>query len=179
MNIRIAGFEKESLVDGPGIRYVIFTQGCPHGCEGCHNPGTHSFDGGILMDPEEIIKDIEKHPYISGVTFSGGDPFMQPEPVLEIARAIKEKGLDVAFFSGFTYEELCELGEKKLEIKQILELGDLLVDGKFIAAQKDLSLAFRGSTNQRLIDLQKSKAEGKTMLWQMESERSMHWLNKN
>ena len=178
MNIRVAGFEKESVVDGPGIRYVIFTQGCPHGCPGCHNPATHDFFGGILMDTEEILKDIEKHSYLSGVTFSGGDPFVQPEPVLEMAKLVKERGLSVVLYSGFTYEQLLELGEKNSMIFQLLQVGDLLVDGKFRLEEKDLSLAFRGSLNQRLVDLQRSRIEEKTILWQMESEKALHWLNK-
>ena len=178
MNIRVAGFEKESVVDGPGIRYVIFTQGCPHGCPGCHNPATHDFLGGILMDTGEILQDIKKHSYLSGVTFSGGDPFIQPEPVLEIATVVKGHGLSVVLYSGFTYEELLVLGEKNSAISQLLQVGDLLVDGKFRLEEKDLSLAFRGSLNQRLVDLQRSRIEEKTILWLMESEKALHWLNK-
>ena len=170
MEIRIAGFERESIVDGPGIRYVLFTQGCPHNCVGCHNPQTHSMDGGKMMTVEEIWEDINSRPRITGVTFSGGDPFVQPEPLYELAKKVKDAGLHLTVYSGFTYEKLLGMSKNDRTIKGLLDLADLLVDGPFIMEKKDLALAFRGSSNQRLIDLKETSTKGEIVLWEVPSE---------
>lgn len=170
MEVRVAGFEKESIVDGPGIRYVLFTQGCPHACPGCHNPQTHAMDGGKAMTTEEIWQDILNQPRISGVTFSGGDPFVQPKPLAELAQKVKEQGLHLAIYTGFTYEQLREMEKKEASIGKLLDLVDLLVDGPFILEKKDLALAFRGSSNQRLIDLKATRQAGEVIFWQVPSE---------
>ena len=156
MEIRLSGIIKESIVDGPGIRYVVFTQGCPHHCEGCHNPDTHDFDGGYIGNTEEIIKDFQKNPLLSGITFSGGEPFCQPEPLLKLAIEVHNLKKNVISYSGYTFEELLKLSKKNQAIKDLMENIDYLIDGKFILSQKTLMLKFRGSKNQRIIDMKKS-----------------------
>ncbi len=156
MKIRLSGIIKESIVDGPGIRYVVFTQGCPHHCEGCHNPDTHSFDGGYDGEAEDILKDFKKNPLLSGITFSGGEPFCQPEPLLELAKEVHSLKKNVISYSGYTFEELLKLSEKNQAIRELMENIDYLIDGKFILAEKTLMLKFRGSKNQRIIDVKKS-----------------------
>lgn len=156
MEIRLSGIIKESIVDGPGIRYVVFTQGCPHHCEGCHNPDTHDFDGGYIGNTEEIIKDFQKNPLLSGITFSGGEPFCQPEPLLKLAKEVHNLKKNVISYSGYTFEELLRLSKKNQAIKDLMENIDYLIDGKFILSQKTLMLKFRGSKNQRIIDMKKS-----------------------
>ena len=150
--IRIAGVVNDSIVDGPGIRYTIFTQGCPHHCKGCHNPQTWSFDGGKVVEVESLLGALDENPLLSGVTFSGGEPFMQPQPLIEIAKAAKKKGLNVLSYTGFLYEDLLKDKEKFELLKEL----DYLIDGPFILEQRDLELRFAGSRNQRMIDVQKS-----------------------
>lgn len=159
--LRIAGTVGESIVDGPGMRYVIFTQGCPHHCEGCHNPDTHAFDAGTLMDIDTLYNDIMKNPMISGVTFSGGEPFCQPEPLTILAKKLKEQNKHIMIYTGYTFEELMEKDEFCVEL---LKQCDLLVDGRFILAQKDLSLQFRGSRNQRILKVQELRVALKTRM---------------
>lgn len=151
--LKISGIEPESIVDGPGLRYVIFTQGCPHRCPGCHNPQTHDFDGGETADIPAILAEIAADPLLQGVTFSGGEPFCQPEPLCGIAKAVKEMGKDVVAYSGYTLEQLLELGKTEPAVLDLLELCDTLIDGPYLEEQRDLTLRFRGSANQRVIDL--------------------------
>lgn len=162
--LRISGIEPESIVDGPGIRYTVFVQGCPHHCEGCHNPQTHDFDGGRLVDMENIVKEIQKNPLLSGVTFSGGEPFCQPEALCELGQAIKALGLNLVCYSGYTFEELLKLSEKNPAILELLRLTDILIDGKFILKEKSLLLKFRGSRNQRIINVPASLQAGRVVL---------------
>ena len=162
--IKIAGVIRESIVEGPGIRYVVFCQGCTHGCPGCHNPVTHDFEGGYYCEIEKILKAVDENPLLDGVTFSGGEPFCQPEAFLELAIKLKERNLNIVAYTGFTYEELLELGMKNSSIIKLLELTDLLIDGKFIEAKRDLTLQFRGSQNQRIIDMKRTLNEGKVIL---------------
>lgn len=159
MDIRVAGIVDDSIVDGPGFRLTVFTQGCPHDCPGCHNPETHSFDGGKIMDTGAIVKMLSENPLLDGVTLSGGDPFCQPEPCAEIARAAKKMGLNVWAYSGWTYEALLALPGAM----PLLETVDVLVDGPFVLAQRTLELRFRGSRNQRLIDVPASLAAGRAV----------------
>ena len=163
MDIRISGAIEESIVDGPGVRYVVFTQGCPHHCEGCQNPETHDFGGGIVIDTEGILKEFRANPLLGGITFSGGEPFCQPEPLCEIAKEVHSLGKSVWSFSGYTFEEILKLGEKQVELLKNL---DVLVDGKFLLAEKSLNLRFRGSKNQRLIDVKKSLEKEEVVLWE-------------
>ena len=158
--IRIAGIVEESIVDGPGIRMAIYMQGCPHNCEGCHNPKTHSPDGGNLMEIETLAKKAEQNPLIKGVTISGGEPFAQIPELLSLVTAIKAIGRNIMIYTGYTFEQLQSISE---DVKKILVMTDFLVDGKFIIEQKDLLLSFRGSRNQRIIDVQETLKTGEVV----------------
>lgn len=153
MPIRIAGTERGSIVDGPGVRFVIFTQGCFHNCEGCHNPSTHDPDGGHLTDTAELWKLIDGNPLIEGITFSGGEPFLWAEQLAEIGRAAIQKKLDIITYSGFTYERLLEMAETDRGTRELLTVTNYLIDGPFILSRRDISLRFRGSSNQRILDI--------------------------
>lgn len=158
--LKLSGIIRESIVDGPGMRFVVFCQGCPHRCEGCHNPQTHDFEGGNYCSIERLVEEIKKDPIIKGVTFSGGEPFCQPEAFAELADEVIKLGMNIYAYSGYTYEELIELGRTKPEITELLKKCDVLVDGRFEAEKRTLSLPFRGSSNQRLIDVKKSLENG-------------------
>lgn len=166
MKIRLANtvIEKDSIVNGEGIRAVIWTQGCPHNCKGCHNPETHSFDGGVLVDIEDIKKTIDTLEVQDGITFSGGDPMIQSEACSEIAKYCKGKGLNIWCYTGFTYEQLLKLAKTNKSIMEFLENIDILVDGKFVLEEKSYDVVFRGSKNQRIIDVQESLLTKKTIL---------------
>ena len=149
------------MVDGPGFRTSIYCAGCNHQCLGCHNPQSWSFDGGREMTTEEIMKIIVADPY-ANVTFSGGDPMYQATGFLELAREIhKRTNKDIWCYTGFTFESLINP-----EQRELLEQIDVLVDGPFIEKLRDTDLLFRGSSNQRLIDVQSSLYEGRVVLWQ-------------
>jgi len=162
--LKIAGIVRESIVDGPGIRFVIFSQGCPHHCEGCHNEATHGFDGGYECSIQRLLKEIDKDPILQGVTFSGGEPMCQAEAFLELAREIKKRGLNLVIFTGYTYEGLLEMDVINPVIGELLELTDYLIDGPFILSQRDLTLQFKGSRNQRTIDVKATRSTGKLTL---------------
>lgn len=164
--LRIAGIIRESIVDGPGIRFVIFAQGCPHRCPGCHNPGTHDFEGGYSCSPDKILEAIHVNQLISGVTFSGGEPFCQPEAFYQLALRIRQINpeLDILSFTGYTLEELQEKRRVDPGIGRLLEALDYLIDGPFLEDQKDLSIPFRGSRNQRFIDLKASAERDEIIL---------------
>ncbi len=164
MLIRLAGIVPDSIVDGPGIRFTIFVQGCPHNCEGCHNPETHDFSAGKLADVDKIFQKIQSDPIIHGVTFSGGEPFCQPEPLAYLAGLLKKSGYDLMSYSGFTFEELLKLSEENGFIGELLGSLDLLVDGRFVLSKRSLELKFRGSSNQRIIDVPASLRAGKAVL---------------
>lgn len=151
--LQLSGVISESIVDGPGFRYVVFTQGCPHGCPGCHNPQTHDFNGGTLIDPLTLLPEIDENPLLAGVTFSGGEPFCQPEALLPLAQEIKARGLHLLIFSGYTYEQLQAISASSEATAQLLRLCDTLIDGPYIEEQRDLTLQFRGSANQRVLQL--------------------------
>ena len=167
MKIRLAAdLQKDSIVDGDGIRTVIWTQGCPHNCFGCHNPSTHDFNDGALFDVEDIKKKIDDLIYQDGITFSGGDPMCQVDACVEIAKYAKTKGLNIWCYTGYTFEQLLELGKKKKSYIDFLENIDVLVDGKFVMELKSLDCKYRGSTNQRLVDVKKSLSTSKVCLWE-------------
>ena len=166
--LRIAGTVNDSIVDGPGIRYTIFTQGCPHHCPGCHNPQTHDFAGGQDADVENILKEIFNNPILSGVTFSGGEPFCQADALVPIAEAIKEKGKHLMIYTGYLLEHLQKM--ENTGVKRLLELADVIVDGPFILAEKNLTLSYRGSENQRVIDMVKTRKSGEVVLYRSEYE---------
>ena len=162
--LRLAGVIRESIVDGPGIRMTVFVQGCPHHCKGCHNQQTWDFDGGYDSTCEKILEEAKKDKLIKGLTFSGGEPFEQAASLAILAREAKKEGLDIFCYTGYTYEYLVEHFDKRPEFKELLELCGWLVDGKFILEEKSLMLHFRGSKNQRIIDVQKSLKENKVVL---------------
>ncbi len=146
--IRLHGVAPESIVDGPGIRYAIFTQGCPHNCEGCHNPGSHAPQAGYNKDVQSLLHDILENPLLSGVTFSGGEPFMQAEALCILGRSLKERHIHITTFSGYTLQALEELAKKAPAVAQLLEITDMLVDGPYVAALYHEELVFKGSSNQ-------------------------------
>ena len=156
IRLAVAEIQRDSIVDGEGIRSVIWTQGCSHHCPGCHNPETHSFCKGILMDIEEVKKKIAAIEGQDGITFSGGDPMEQADACAEIAKYCKSIGLNVWCYTGYTFEELMQKAEDVPGINGFLKQIDVLVDGKFIFSQKSYDALFRGSKNQRLIDVPKS-----------------------
>ena len=162
--IRVCGIERESIVDGPGFRYVLFVQGCPHRCPGCHNPESHDFEGGTDMTVEEVFADIIKNPHLRGVTFSGGEPFEQVPALLKLAGMIKEAGLSLMSYSGYTLEEL--RGRQDAETDELLGMLDILVDGRYVESLRNLTLIYRGSENQRVIDMNKTREAGEIRLYQ-------------
>lgn len=165
MIIKVAGFQAESIVDGPGIRFTVFLQGCSHRCQGCHNPQTHDPAGGSNISVSEILARLNNAADIDGVTLSGGEPFEQVSPAAFLAKKINELGYNLVIYSGYTFEELSGKAIHDQGVRSLLQAGNILVDGPFILAEKDLTLAFRGSRNQRLIDLPQSLQEGKPVLW--------------
>ena len=164
MRISLSGVTGDSIVDGPGLRLTIFTQGCLHHCPGCHNPQTHDPEGGSWADTEDILAAAAENPLLDGITLSGGDPFMQPVPCLALAEGAHKIGLNVWTYTGYTWEALLE--ENDAEKLALLKETDVLVDGPFLLAERSLELRFCGSRNQRLIDVKKSLAEGKVVLWE-------------
>lgn len=163
LQIRLAGLVPESIVDGPGLRFAIFVQGCPHHCEGCHNPETHDFGAGRLADTDRIFEKIQAYPLVHGVTFSGGEPFCQPEPLAYLAEKLKGGGYHIMCYSGYTFEELLRQAERDRHTKKLLGCLDILVDGRFELSQRSLDLKFRGSGNQRILDVPKSLSEGRAV----------------
>ncbi len=163
MKIKLAGLSSESIVDGPGIRFTVFVQGCPHHCEGCHNPETHDFEGGRLADTDRILTAIEKNPMIKGVTFSGGEPFCQAEPLADLAEKLKAKGYNILSFTGFTFEELLDMSLQDKNIAKLLSLLDYMIDGPFELSKRSLELKYRGSKNQRILDVRESLRQEKAV----------------
>lgn len=152
LTIRIADIVHDSIVDGRGIRMTIFTQGCPHHCAGCHNPHTHDPSGGREVNVTEIIDLMRSNPLLDGITFSGGEPFEQIEAVKQLAHEAHRLRLDVWCYTGWTWEAIMLDPHKR----GLLAYIDVLVDGRFILAQRSLELKWRGSKNQRVIDVSES-----------------------
>lgn len=161
--IRVCGIEPESIVDGPGFRYVLFVQGCPHHCKGCHNPESWSFDAGEDMSVSEIFEQIKAQPMLRGVTFSGGEPFEQVPALLELAKLIKAEGFTLMSYSGYTLEELRARGDAATD--ELLGMLDILVDGRYVEKERNLTLIYRGSENQRVIDMRKTREAGEVKLY--------------
>ena len=160
--LNIAGFNKNSITDGPGFRFVIFAQGCIHNCKGCHNPETHAFGVGTDYTAAEIIAMIKKNPMIKGVTLSGGDPFCQAENFAKLAAELKRQGYEICAFTGYLFENIIK--DKTDSKYKLLENVDILIDGPFIESEKSLELRFKGSRNQRTIDVAKSLEKGCAVL---------------
>ena len=163
--MRISGVTYESLVDGPGLRVVLFVQGCRHNCPHCHNPDSHDENGGKEYTVPQIIRMLKKpgpgRKLVKGVTFSGGEPFLQAGDLATIAFEAKRIGWDVTTYTGFVYEDLLKYTDA--DVHALLELTDYLIDGPYIHEQRDLSLKFRGSYNQRIIDMDTTRRQGGTV----------------
>ncbi|MCI8388736.1 MAG: anaerobic ribonucleoside-triphosphate reductase activating protein [Clostridiales bacterium] len=151
--IRLFGVARESIVDGPQLRYVVFVQGCPHKCAGCHNPGSHAYGGGKVTTTTRLWNDITKNPLIKGLTFSGGEPFLWGHELAVVAKKAIESGMDIMTYSGFTYEHLLEKAKTEPSVHELLSVTNYLVDGRYVDSLRDLNLHFRGSSNQRILDI--------------------------
>lgn len=165
--LKLAGFIRESIVDGPGLRFVVFAQGCPHHCPDCHNPQTWSFTGGFEATPLQILAEMTKNPLLRGLTISGGEPFCQSSAMSDLAQAARNKGYDIIAYTGFTFEELLVKSPTAPANLMLLRQIDILIDGPFLKTQKSYELIFRGSTNQRIIDVPTSLAKGTVVLQQL------------
>jgi len=182
--MQICGFSNESFVDGPGIRVVLFVQGCDNACPHCHNPESWDVNSGDEVSPRDVIKMIKtatkrgnalSHASskaktaaitgvkVRGVTFSGGEPFMQAGELVQVAGAVKKLGLDITTYTGHTYEELLLRDDEATNA--LLGITDFLVDGPYVHELRDISLKFRGSTNQRIIDMKKTRESGTVVLY--------------
>ena len=166
----LAGIAGDSIVDGPGIRTTVFAQGCPHHCPGCHNPETWAFGCGTQMPAEAIVEIVRANPLCRGVTFSGGEPFAQAAEFAVLGRLLKQAGYEVASYSGYTFEALLS---GTPEQRELLETLDVLIDGPYLEAERSLELNFRGSCNQRVINVPNSLAAGQAVL-----ETSPRWLGE-
>ena len=156
---------QDSIVDGPGFRFVVFAQGCNQHCEGCHNPATWDMDGGIDKPVEALVAEMKSNPLTDGLTLSGGEPFLQAAECAELSAAARQSGLNVWAYSGFTFEELLERAQGgDADTMALLEMSDVLVDGPFLLAERTLSLKWRGSRNQRIINVKESLSAGKAVL---------------
>lgn len=162
--LRIAGIKEDSIVDGPGIRLVVFAQGCRHHCPGCHNPQTHDPEGGYTISISEILDRIARNPLLDGITLSGGDPFEQAEGFARLAEKTRAMGCHVMTYTGYTYETLCSQAPSRPGWQALLKETDLLVDGPFIQDQHNPLLPFRGSANQRIVDVVPSLFTGRLQL---------------
>ena len=169
IQIRIAGIEEESIVDGPGIRLVVFTQGCSHKCKECHNPQTHNYRGGYDIEIAAIIKMVKSNPLLDGITISGGEPFGQAYEASKLAKLVKELGLNVITYTGYTFEEIISNASHDERFRDLLLETDILIDGRFEISERDLTLPFRGSRNQRIIDVKNSLINKKIVLYRGEN----------
>lgn len=168
--LNLSGIVEDSIVDGPGIRVCVFCQGCPHHCPGCHNPETWAFGRGQDFEEAQILEIVKGNPLCHGVTFSGGEPFAQAEAFTKLARLLKAEGYEVASYSGYTFETLLHGTPAQ---RTLLEAIDILIDGPFVLSEKSLELSFRGSKNQRILDVKRSLAAGQA-LW----TTSGRWLGE-
>jgi len=161
--MRLSGITPESTVDGPGLRFVIFTQGCPHQCPHCHNPESWADDAGKEFSARQVIRLLKQQKQTKrGITFSGGEPFLQSAELVEVALAARQMNWDVVTYTGFTYEQLIEDNDN--DRKALLSVTDILIDGKYMHELRDISLQFRGSSNQRIIDIAATQKHGQIVL---------------
>ena len=158
--LNLSGIVSDSIVDGPGIRVTVFSQGCPHHCTGCHNPETWAFGCGTDVEEKQIVESVRENPLCRGVTFSGGEPFAQAEGFARLANMLKGYGYEVASYTGYTFEALLQGDEHQ---RKLLQSIDVLIDGPFVQAEKSLELNFRGSRNQRILDVPASLAAGEAI----------------
>ncbi len=164
--MRLAGIETESIVDGPGIRFAVFFQGCNHKCKGCHNPTTWDMSGGQEVTLKRVLELLDEADLVSGVTLTGGDPLYQIESALELAREVKNRQLHLIIYTGYLYEDLLSMAHMDKQLDALLDLTDVLIDGPFVLQKRDLSLRFRGSSNQRCINVPQSRKTGKIVVEQ-------------
>lgn len=177
MQIRLAAdLQSDSIVDGIGIRTVIWTQGCSHNCAKCHNPETHDFKGGELVELEDVVEKLEGLTGQTGVTFSGGDPMFQAKQCAVLAKIVHDLGMDVWAYTGFTFEELLKMGNK--DILDFLSNIDVLVDGKFKIEERSFDLEFRGSRNQRIIDVPRSLENHDVVLLDLNNKKEDNFMFK-
>lgn len=163
--IILSGIVEESIVDGPGIRYVLFTQGCPHKCVGCHNPHTHDLNSGNSIEINELVDDINSNPLLKGITISGGEPFLQAKQLSKLISKLDKNKLDIMVYTGFEYEYLISNSNEYNNFKSLIDSADILIDGKFDINLKSDLLPYRGSTNQRSIDCKKSLESGNAIIY--------------
>jgi len=171
--MRIANTVNDSIVDGPGLRFTVFTQGCPHACPGCHNPETHDPAGGEEISVEALAQQLKQNPLIAGLTLSGGEPFLQAKECARLAREARALGHNVWTYTGFLYERM--LAANQPDWNALLAETDVLVDGPYVEGEHSYNLRFRGSRNQRLIDVPESRARGEVILWEQKDSLS-HFL---
>lgn len=162
--MRIANTIQDSIVDGPGLRFTVFTQGCPHRCPGCHNPETHDPGGGEEVSVDALAERMASNPATQGLTLSGGDPFLQAAECAQLARLAHEQGRNVWVYTGYIYRDL--ITSRNRDWLALLAETDVLVDGPFVESLKSYAALFRGSSNQRLIDLNKTRQQGRVVLWE-------------
>lgn len=169
--LRVAGIVRESIVDGDGIRYVLFLQGCKHGCKGCHNPETWNFDGGNEREQSDILEEILENPLIDGVTFSGGDPLFQASELINIVKELHDKDINMWLYTGFVFEDFilfknncCKNELVTRDMIELLQYIDVVVDGPFEIDNKSFDCKFRGSKNQRLINCKESLRQNEVIL---------------
>jgi anaerobic ribonucleoside-triphosphate reductase activating protein len=161
--VRLAGIAYDSVTDGPGLRLVFFVQGCDRRCPGCHNPGTWDFAGGTVHRVQDLLNLVRRSGPLDGVTFSGGEPFHQAAPLTELGRPLQAGGLSVVTYTGFLYEEILAASARRPAWLDLLTVTDLLVDGPYMEALRDAKLPYRGSRNQRLIDVPGSLKAGRVV----------------
>lgn len=173
--IDVASIIKESTIDGEGIRYVVFTQGCKHNCKGCQNPSTHNFGCGKMISASEIYDDMIKNPLIDGLTLSGGDPFFQAKQCCELAKLCKNNGYDIWAYTGFNFEDFLNFRNNikcnvmiTSDMIELLRYIDVVVDGRFILEERTLESKFKGSSNQKIVDVKKSLKENKVIKYNLE-----------
>lgn len=159
--IKVAGIVNDSITDGPGLRLTLFVQGCSRNCPDCHNQSALPMVGGTLYTAQEIMEKVKKNPMLSGVTFSGGEPMLQAAALLPLAHLIRDADLDLAIYTGYTFEELFEQGDSSA--MKLLSMASTLIDGPFEPEKRSLSLNFRGSSNQRILNLKESLNQGKAV----------------
>lgn len=165
--LRMYGTATDSIVDGVGLRFAVFVQGCSHHCKGCHNPDSQPFGKGYQATVEDVVEEIASNHLTQGVTLSGGEPFDQCEEVLELARELKARGYNLWIYSGYLFEDLMS-GHPHEKAPELLKCCDILVDGPFVEDLKSYDLKWKGSSNQRVIDLPQTFAQGRIVLWQQE-----------
>ncbi len=166
--IRLYGTVTDSIVDGPGLRFAVFVQGCTHRCPGCHNPESQPAEGGTVAPIADVLAEVRANGLIRDVTLSGGEPFEQPEACAALACALKAEGYGLWAYTGYLYEDLERRALEEPAVAALLGAIDVLVDGPFVEAQKSYALKWRGSANQRLIDIGRTRSQGQVVLWSNE-----------